>query len=57
MFDILGPDWLFSAEGAVVVLAMSKLIEGDCPKCSSKLKKLDDNTYFCESCKTKFKAE
>ena len=57
MFDFLDPEWMASPEGALVILAMSELVDGRCPKCSSKLVKIDDKTYFCEKCKIKYKAE
>lgn len=57
MFDFGDPSWMSSLEGGLVVLAMSQLIDGECPECGGPLEKVGEYTYKCQECGTMFKAE
>jgi tRNA(Ile2) C34 agmatinyltransferase TiaS len=55
--DFGDPFCMFNPEGALVILAMSQLIDGECPECGGELEKVDENTYVCQSCGARFRGE
>jgi tRNA(Ile2) C34 agmatinyltransferase TiaS len=57
MFDFGDAGWLMSPEGAVAVMALADLADGECPKCGGSLEEKGGGFHRCGKCGTIYRAE